>query len=554
MKRWLLQIAAVLLLGQACIAQTAAPHAQRAAAPVPPERLYLIAGTLLDSATGAPIPRATVSLVNDQDFTLFRSVQTGDDGKFQFDPMPAGRYGLRAARRGYMTAFLDEHEEFSSAVVTGDGLDTGSIVFRLNPDAVVRGTVTDDAGEPVPQAQVLLARKTHNSGRGERLEETVSGATDDQGVFEYWNLRPGTYLLAVKAMPWFALRPSLQDENRNPQTAALDVAYPVTYYDGTTDAAAAAPITLAAGDQQELNVSLHAVPALRLMVRTGAPDSSGRSVPNFPILSQTILGSQMPSFAAPTQPTTPGLVELTGIAPGHYSLTAGTPPRISDVDAGGSGSVEVDAATGVPAARVTVIPRMADGSSPPSSLQLMLVSDGPEQRTITGPLLPTGEIRFDAVPPGSWTLVAQPMAGNQVLDVEALQTAAGLRAGSRIDVGSHPVRLAAVLARGITRVQGIAQKDSKGLPGVMIVLVPDHPEVNWPLFRRDQTDSDGSFNLHDAAPGRYTVVAIENGWGMDWARPEVIGRYLPRGQAVTLNSQSGKAVQLPAPVAVQPRE
>jgi hypothetical protein len=87
----------------------------------------------------------------------------------------------------------------------------------------------------------------------------------------------------------------------------------------------------------------------------------------------------------------------------------------------------------------------------------------------------------------------------------------------------------------------------------MVVLVPTEPEAMRSLARRDQSDSDGSFSLHDVAPGVYTVVAIENGWDLDWARPEVIGRYLPHGVAVTVTERSGKLVRMAESVPVQTR-
>ena len=72
-------------------------------------------------------------------------------------------------------------------------------------------------------------------------------------------------------------------------------------------------------------------------------------------------------------------------------------------------------------------------------------------------------------------------------------------------------------------------------------------------MRRDQSDSDGSFGLRDAAPGQYTVVAIEDGWDLDWTRPEVIGRYLPGGIAVTVMESPDEVVHLAEPVPVQSR-
>jgi hypothetical protein len=85
----------------------------------------------------------------------------------------------------------------------------------------------------------------------------------------------------------------------------------------------------------------------------------------------------------------------------------------------------------------------------------------------------------------------------------------------------------------------------------MVLLVPKDLAAFPALARRDQSDSDGSFALRDAAPGHYTVVAIENGWDLDWERPEVIGRYLPQGVAVNVTETSGKLVRLSQAVPVQ---
>ncbi len=56
----------------------------------------------------------------------------------------------------------------------------------------------------------------------------------------------------------------------------------------------------------------------------------------------------------------------------------------------------------------------------------------------------------------------------------------------------------------------------------MIILEPDDPENNLPLFRRDQTDSDGTFTLQEVLPGHYKIMAIENGWDEEWAKPAVL--------------------------------
>jgi hypothetical protein len=60
--------------------------------------------------------------------------------------------------------------------------------------------------------------------------------------------------------------------------------------------------------------------------------------------------------------------------------------------------------------------------------------------------------------------------------------------------------------------------------------------------------------LKNVVPGQYTVVAIEDGWELDWSQPEVIARYLPRGLAVTVSDNAGKLLAIPAAVPVQMRQ
>ena len=97
------------------------------------------------------------------------------------------------------------------------------------------------------------------------------------------------------------------------------------------------------------------------------------------------------------------------------------------------------------------------------------------------------------------------------------------------------------------------KRSGKAAAGVMVVLVPDDTESNIELFRRDQSDFDGSFVLGDVVPGSYKVIAIEDGWNVDWLVPAVLARYTPRGQKVTIGPQMQGSVSLPEPIEVQPR-
>ena len=123
--------------------------------------------------------------------------------------------------------------------------------------------------------------------------------------------------------------------------------------------------------------------------------------------------------------------------------------------------------------------------------------------------------------------------------------------GNQVTVKDRALAMVAVVSSSLSRVRGFARTDEKGVSGAMIVLVPKQPSAFRALARRDQSDSDGSFGLRDVAPGKYTVIAIEDGWKLDWTDREILARYLPRGVPVTVTDQSGGEVRLTEPVPVQ---
>ena len=71
----------------------------------------------------------------------------------------------------------------------------------------------------------------------------------------------------------------------------------------------------------------------------------------------------------------------------------------------------------------------------------------------------------------------------------------------------------------------------------MILLVPQDPENNLPLFRRDQSDSDGSFTLSPVLPGRYTLLALENGWDLQWSDAAVLKPFLANGDPIVVDTK-----------------
>jgi len=569
-----LGIAVLLATGAGALAQSAPPVRPRAAHATTATAAggYRIAGTVVNAATGEPVRRATVAVLSEEDSHTVEAVESDSEGHFALAGLAAAKFQLTASKRGFRTAFYDEHEEYSTAIVTGEGQDTSGLRFRLTPGATLHGVVTGDGGDPVEGATVMLFERPRAHGRapgpGERATRTNTTTTDDTGAYDFDNLPAGEYAAAVMADPWYAVHSSRTGANtagrprtENDAAAALDVAYPITFFDSTTDEGSATRIVLAGGVREEADINLHAVPALHLVVET--PRRQDGSIARTE-LRQTIFGIEAFSAIAGIQDAMrTGTVEFTGVAPGHYELTQGDPPRIADLDA--NGSQQVDPGLGTPTVSVSGALRAAPGFVLPDGLSVTLNSlDGGRGQLLHANCI-RGAFNFASVPPGTWELEAG--APGRTLPISSVTVGNRVHAGNQVTVPDRPVQVVATVSLGETRVEGFARRvraagdrsagagaaEGKGQAGAMVVLVPKEPAAFRALVRRDQSDSDGSFSLHDVAPGQYTVVAIEDGWDLDWTRPEVIGRYLSQGIAVTVTERQGKLVRLSKPVPVESR-
>jgi hypothetical protein len=119
-----------------------------------------------------------------------------------------------------------------------------------------------------------------------------------------------------------------------------------------------------------------------------------------------------------------------------------------------------------------------------------------------------------------------------------------------VTAGSSP-SVSLTVVGGSLNVEGTAKRAGRPFAGAMVVLVPKNPEGNSGLFRRDQSDLDGTFNLQNVVPGSYTVLAIENGWDLDWSQPAVITAYVDRGRTIEVGNHSGRAMNLSDAIEVQ---
>jgi hypothetical protein len=516
---------------------------------------FRIAGTVVNKISGAPLAQTRVTISDVKHPNAVRSMVTSENGHFEFGQLGQGKYSLQGARRGFVGAAYDQHEQYSTAIVSGASIDTENLILRLNPSALVSGTVLDESGEPVRQATVSLYRESHNEGTS-RVVQVSGTITDDLGSYEFPFLVPGNYFVSATAKPWYAVHPASsggQGTSGFPAAVdrSLDVAYPATYYGDTTDPDQAPPIPLKGGDHLAIQIRLAPVPALHLRFHVSDDGQRGFSMPT---LGRKAFDSDQYIPSDGLQSISPGVYEMTGVPAGEYSVRAGGGSgshTLNNVDLVNDGQ-EVDIANGETVSGVQATVQILGQKELPAELRIGL-SDGHRNVVTTKTTDAKGEVRFDDVEPGKYAVLA--WSSGKAYAVTRVSSHGSDMPGHTLNVvaGSAPADIVITLVTGTTNVEGVASHAGKGAPGAMIVLVPEDPENHRELFRRDQSDLDGSFNLPNVVPGTYTVLAIENGWDLDWSQPAVIVQYAKHAQSLKVPAQAQDSVHVPAPVEIQPR-
>lgn len=552
-----LAIASLLLLTSALISSAHKPPA----APPPRNGTFRISGTAVNLVDGQPLSAVEVTIASTEQRQQTQQVVTGSDGRFRFDNLAPGKYSLAGRRTGFAAQFYQQHDEFSTAIAVGPGLASENLIFTLTPDASISGLVLDEENEPVRGGQVMLFLRS--TGAVHLRGETT---LDEQGRYHFGHLPPGTYFVAIVAQPWYAqdrlvisqpgslsvegtssatqviAQPSDQPETTTP--SSLDVTYPTTYYPAATESENAAPIALRPGERAVADVNLHAVPGLRLRIRSATSDAER---PLGGTVQQRIFDSVIP-IKQRSQQSTPGAVTITGVPPGHLVL------GISSFNGKDWSSLnrEVDLTTDTD---IDASEDHAGSVAIKGVIRLPATSPVPASAFVRFTSPESGE-SFGAQASDKGTFeVQQSLAGSSNFSVAVFNvpdvvvqsvSATGATVTGHTVALPHngTVQLTITMAQGLSRIDGTVLRDDKPVSETMVILVPQHAENEPSLFRRDQSDSDGTFSLYQILPGRYTLVAIEKGWELDWHNPSVLKPFLEHGEVVEVAASKTYKVSL----------
>jgi len=560
----------------------------------PAQQQFRIAGTVVDSISGLPIERAEVSIAPVSNLDQAATTLSSSSGQFLFAGLAPGKYRLTASRVGYTDQGLDQHEGFMTAIAVGLKLDSEHIRFRLFRESIIAGNVSDESDEPVRNADLFLFRRGFEGG-ARATQLAGQATTDDLGDYRFPHLAPGTYFVVAHAKPWYSTGSQAIDKIRVTDAAVLtrtvhdmdgsgdtvssdsdvplpdvqpdppstpnpirDVVYPLSFYSNASSLDSSTPLTLTSGTSITADFSFHPIPALRLLVKAlavpGEDVSSGdvnRRHPEVFVSPPVSASIELPGVSVEQLPVRrvpqmPGYFEVAGVAPGDISfrsagrneagyalqsmrqqVTSETPIDLSSsVSVSLSGTVDP-----VPSPH----PGMSNGIDAAQAFLQLTSADG--RSGYRAVITPKGEFAL-ASSAGKFTVALEPPAFFHIASIQVTgQTNGAEISGHTLSLPpGASVKLSIRSAQANATVSGVALKNGRPFAGAMLVLVPEDSTQSAALFHRDQSDSDGTFTMSPILPGRYTLLAIENGWDLEWSKLSVLFPYLAAGVPVEVKS------------------
>ncbi|MBV9887622.1 MAG: carboxypeptidase regulatory-like domain-containing protein [Acidobacteria bacterium] len=500
---------------------------------------YRIAGIALDAVSGQPLARTEVSIESQEDKKMHEAYTTGTDGRFSFDGLPAGRYVLMAGRRGYVKQVYKFHEGYSTAIVVGPGLKTDEVRFAMTLGSSFTGQVLDERGDAVRNARVMLLREV-STGRRRRLTRAGCKYTNDLGMYRFGHLSAGVYVVAATARVWYADATSTGFVSSEPPPAGdvdTDVAYPVTFYPSATDADVATRIMVAAGENATANVVITPVRAQHVTIPIDNNDQKRVGI----VSAVQYIAEGITERADYMNSVGPEGITIEGLPPSRIDVIWTTGTGKSEEEHLRSlnltGKIDRDsAATVVRGALDVELGMKAAGMT----VKLVYANGGKPLSTTVGP-------------DGRFEFREEMFRGRYSVEVpEMAEAAVGVRAigagvdseGIEIQPGND-VELQISAGRG-ARIRGRVMKNGAAAEGIFVALVPGRFEDANNLMRVAQSDSDGTFRMNDVVPGRYSLIAVEDGWDADWRSAEFLGRFVGGGKMLEIGAGAVMNVEIEA--------
>jgi hypothetical protein len=522
--------------------------AASAAAQQPSPSLFKVEGTVINSSTGKPLSRALIQVSGCAQLS-------GNEGDFSCDGISKGMTQISVSKPGFFVPGATDSRSYSSLEV---GPDTGKVLLKLAPEAVIFGHVTGRDGEPLEGAVIQVFGYVSRNGRRQLESRGGSPRTDEDGDFRVGGLPAGRYYVAVKAGNSLRGMLSAQDVRTRQAYPAL------VYYPETGDLASATALEVSPGQRVEVSFSLSLVPAFKL-AGTVATASECKQVG-----TPTIVGAMDEwLFSADQFDRQAGTFEFRSVPAGSYTL------RVSGMDQQnhpihsdrvitvsqpvtnlklvlkpspiisvriraefnqqrppGSCTYSAHTATGVEL-------RHSDCSEFPAA-HVEMIPAGPARSSFTATPIPSADpsaLELNGVPPGKYRVHAAPTPyrGGYVRSLRS--GAVDLLRDELIVPEEGSIDPIEVVMRDDSAAVTVRVHGEKVEPATVLLF-----SEGGALEPRILGRTDSEFQANGLAPGTYKLLAFADLQGLDYAEPEVLAHYLDRAASVTVSANNNVSV------------
>ena len=532
-----------------------------------------LSGRVLAGDTGAVLKRALVVL-SDQDTRYRRTVQTDENGRYQFTDLQAGRYTVTVSKAGFIQlAYGQKHPRQPALPIQIDGAQQlRSVDIALPRGSVITGQVVDEDGEPMARAIVRVLRYVYRRGL-RQIEPAGTDQTDDRGQYRVFDLEPGQYFVSVTLPP----RPRLFSGDgprggrggrggvvepgfRDPDAVGLAP----TYYPGVTMLREATPLTV--GLSQEVSGVSFAAQLVRMARVSGmvfGPD--GAPARGTQVFLSSANMARIPGSMLSRRVDRDGHFEVHNVPPGSYTVRA-----MSGRGRRNSGQVFASQQIAVDGQDITALTLMLqrgaeirgrirfDRNQPDwSDLERLRVTTSPLDPNPT-PFGRRGAAGAGVEADGSFTL-SDIGGGRRLIRMNRLPDDLQLKAVyvDGRDVIDAPIEfypgqtvssVTLVLTEQVTELTGVVHDDRGDALTAFTVIAFSTDEQRWqPQSRHimaSRPDQNGQYRLRGLPPGNYLLSAVELVEQGEWFDPRFLGNLRRQAARVTLRDGESKALNL----------
>jgi hypothetical protein len=400
----------------------------------------------------------------------------------------------------------------------------------LIPSAVIAGTVTDARGDPVPGMPVA-AIQVSGSGARRRIVRMADASTDDRGYYRILSLPAGTYGVVVSGQPFRNL----------PVASVEEVAYPRTFYPGTTDPEQAQLMQVKAGQEIRADMMVRAVLSGKI-VGTAPNVPKGKQVYAF-LVAATLLHGEV--NVTPSVWVAGGQFEFENVPAGKYSVylmdDAYHISGAADVVVNGPGETSVTMSDAL-FPQVSMHVSVTGESKYPNVTRIAELAPMESTQSPGAPVGADGNAVIPQVRPGKYEVI---VTQGPRLAITSMQVKGAAVAGQLVDIPEPgPVEIEIAVDAGAEDLAGRVTADGNLQPGAIVMLVQRDGWQYTASYRFDQTDSDGTFLWRSVPKGEYLMFAFDRGLFEDYDDPDMIRKLLPIAQPLTVTGAAGQSVQL----------